>query len=96
LARRLESAKHYLWHGNSAMALTRLEDIEDDLESWGDDEGGQQARSDRGAAARMGKYVRELAVYIAHNAVRSSTTASDIGMANGSAPRSRSQRSTRW
>jgi len=69
LARQLESAKHYLWHGNSAMALARLEDIEDDLESWGcDDEGQQQARSDRDAAARMGKYVRELVTYIAHNA----------------------------
>lgn len=69
LARRLESAKHYLWHGNSTMALARLEDIEDDLESWGcDDEGERQARSDHDAAARMGKYVRELAVYIAHNA----------------------------
>jgi hypothetical protein len=68
LARRLESAKHYLWHGNSMMALARLEEIEDDLESWGDDEDAQHPRSDRDAAARMGKYVRELAVYIAHNA----------------------------
>jgi hypothetical protein len=68
-ARRLESAKHYLWHGNSAMALTRLEGIEDDLECWGCDEvGEQQPRSDRDAAVRMGKYVRELAGYIAHNA----------------------------
>jgi len=69
LARRLESAKHYLWHGNSAMALDRLRALEDDLESWGcDDEGEQHPRSDRDAAARMGKYVRELAGYIAHNA----------------------------
>ena len=68
LARRLESAKHYLWHGNSMMALARLADIEDDLESWGDDEDAQHPRSDRDAAARMGKYVRELATYIAHNA----------------------------
>jgi len=68
LARRLESAKHYLWHGNSAMALTQLDDIEVDLESWGDDEDARHPRSDRDAAARMGKYVRELATYIAHNA----------------------------
>ncbi len=68
LARRLESAKHYLWHGNSTMALARLEDIEDDLESWGDDEDAHHPRSDRDAAARMGKYVRGLATYIAHNA----------------------------
>jgi hypothetical protein len=68
LARRLESAKHYLWHGNSTMALARLEDIEDDLESWGDDEDAQHPRSERDAAARMGKYVRELAGYIASNA----------------------------
>jgi hypothetical protein len=54
---------------DNKLPLTRLDDIEDDLESWGcDDEGEQQARSDRDAAARMGKYVRELAVYIAHNA----------------------------
>ncbi len=69
LARRLESAKHYLWHGNSAMALLRLEDVADDLERWGcDEEGARHPRADRDAATRMGKYVRELTVYIAHNA----------------------------
>ncbi len=51
------------------MALERLEDIEDDLESWGcDDDDAQHPRSEREAAARMGKYVRELVMYIAHNA----------------------------
>jgi hypothetical protein len=68
LGRRLESAKHYLWHGNSMMGLARLDDIEDDLESWGDDEDAQHPRLDRDAAARMGKYVRELAGYVAPNA----------------------------
>ena len=68
LARQLESAKHYLWHGNSAMALERLDEIEDDLASWGcDEEGERHPRPDSDAAARMGKYVRELATYIAHN-----------------------------
>lgn len=69
LARRLESAKHYLWHGNSAMALTRLEEIEGDLECWDcDEDGARQSQTAREAAARMGKYVRELAGYIAQNA----------------------------
>jgi len=69
LARRLESAKHYLWHGNSAMALERLDEIEGDLDSWGgEDDDEQHPRSEHDAAARMRKYVRELAVYIAHNA----------------------------
>jgi len=68
LARRLESAKHYLWHGNSAMALDRLEDVADDRESWGcDEEGERHPRPDSDAAARMGKYVRELITYISHN-----------------------------
>ena len=68
LARRLESAKHYLWHGNSAMALERLDEIEDDLESWDcDDDDARHPRPDRDAAARMGKYVRELVTYITHN-----------------------------
>lgn len=69
LARRLESAKHYLWHGNHAMALDCLEDIADDLESWEcDEEGERHPRPDSDAAARMGKYVRELITYISHNA----------------------------
>jgi hypothetical protein len=69
LARRLESAKHYLWHGNSTMALDRLEDVADDLTCWGgDDDDEQHPRSASDAAARMGKYVRELITYISHNA----------------------------
>jgi len=69
LARRLESAKHYLWHGNSTMALAGLQAVEDALESRGCDEDGEHLpRSDRDAAVRMGKYVRELATYIARNA----------------------------
>jgi hypothetical protein len=69
LARRLESAKHYLWHGNSAMALERLDEIAGDLDIWGgEDDDEQHPRSARDAAARMDKYVRELTVYIAHNA----------------------------
>ena len=69
LARRLASAKHDLWHGNSAMALAGLQAVEDALESRGcDEDGAQPPRSDRDAAVRMGKYVRELATYIARNA----------------------------
>ena len=69
LARRLESAKHYLWHGNSATALQCLDEIADDLESWGcDEEGEWHPRPDSDAAARMEKYVRELITYISHNA----------------------------
>jgi hypothetical protein len=34
LERRLESIKHYLWHGNSAKALDRLQDLEDTLACW--------------------------------------------------------------
>lgn len=69
LARRLESAKHYLWHGNSAMALECLDDIADDLACrCTDEDGAGQCQADREAAARMGKYVRELAGYIATNA----------------------------
>jgi len=68
LARRLESAKHYLWHGNSAKALERLDEREDDLTCWDcDEEGERHPRPDRDAAARMGKYVRELVTYISHN-----------------------------
>ena len=69
LARRLESAKHYLWHGNHALALDCREDIAAELECWGgDEEGEQHPRPDSDAAARMGKYVRELLTYISHNA----------------------------
>jgi len=69
LERRLESVKHYLWHGNSAMALERLRDVEEALESWnGDEDGDKRVRSDSDSAARMLKYVRELDTYIAGSA----------------------------
>lgn len=69
LACRLESAKHYLWHGNSVMALESLDDIADDLACLcTDEDGAGQCQEDREAAARMGKYVREFAGYVATNA----------------------------
>jgi len=69
LARRLESVKHYLWHGNTARALDGLEDLDNDLENWGcDDEGEKHPQPDSAAAARMLTYVRELATYITNNA----------------------------
>jgi hypothetical protein len=67
--RRVESVKHYLWHGNTAAALDGLEDLDADLECWGcDDDGNPQPQLDSEAAARMLKYVRELATYIGNNA----------------------------
>ncbi len=67
--RRLDSVKHYLWHGNSIRVLEELEDLDTDLDTWGcDGEGDKQPRPDSDAAARMLKYVRELATYIANNA----------------------------
>ena len=69
LERCLGSVKHYLWHGNSASALDRLEDVADALAGWDGDETGEQPPPPRNeAAARMLKYVRELATYIANNA----------------------------
>ncbi len=69
LARQLESVKHYLWHGNSAMAVNGLENLANDLDTWGSvDNGEMHSRPDREAAARMLKYVRELATYIVNNA----------------------------
>ena len=55
LERCLESVKHYLWHGNSAKALDRLQDLEDALEEgWGCDEAGEKKpRPDNDSAARM-------------------------------------------
>jgi hypothetical protein len=67
--RRLESAKHYLWHGNSAQALERLEEVDLALATWGCDEEGQPLPGvERVAAVRMRKYVRDLSTYIANNA----------------------------
>jgi len=69
LERRLESVKHYLWHGNSAQALERLEEVDLALANGGCDEEGQPLLGEeRVAAVRMRKYVRELTAYIAHNA----------------------------
>src|SRR5512135_493568 len=70
LERRLESIKHYLWHGNTAKALDRIRDLADDLETWDYDENGEQkSRPDSDAAARMLKYVGELETYIDNNAL---------------------------
>lgn len=69
LDQRVESVKHYLWHGNTGSALEGLADLGEDLESWEyDEEGEPQPRSDSDGAARMRKYVRELATYIRNNA----------------------------
>jgi hypothetical protein len=70
LERRLESVKHYLWHGNSAKALDGLQDLEDALEEcWGCDKAGEKKpRPDNDSAARMLKYVLELETYITNNA----------------------------
>ncbi len=69
LERRLDSVKHYLWHGNTTGALDCLEDLDNDLDTWGyDDEGEKHPQPDSEAAVRMLKYVRELATYIANNA----------------------------
>jgi hypothetical protein len=68
LERRLESIKHYLWHGNTPKALEHINDLEDDLESWDyDEEGEKKTRPDSEAAARMYRYARELRVYIENN-----------------------------
>jgi len=69
LERRLESAKHHLWHGNSALALERLEEVDLALTCWGCDEEGEPLPGvERAAAVRMRKYVRELVDYISNNA----------------------------
>jgi hypothetical protein len=69
LERRLESIKHYLWHGNSAAALDRLRDVDEDLECWDCNENGEKKpRPDSESAARMLKYVSELETYVANNA----------------------------
>jgi DNA-directed RNA polymerase subunit RPC12/RpoP len=68
LERRLESAKHYLWHGTVRHALAGLEDLAMDLECWGcDDEGNRHPQPDGEAAERMLSYVRELVTYITNN-----------------------------
>jgi hypothetical protein len=68
LTRRLESIKHYLWHGNTQQALAGVEDLAEDLDNWEyDEEGDPQPQPDGEAATRMLKYVRELATYITNN-----------------------------
>ena len=69
LDRRIESVKHYLWHGNVAEAHAGLEDVAEDLECWDyDDEGDPHPQPDSAAATRMLKYVRDLDTYITNNA----------------------------
>ncbi len=69
LERRLESVKHYLWHGNSTSALACLTDVDDELEGWDyDDDGAKHPQPGSAAAGRMLKYVRKMATYIANNA----------------------------
>jgi hypothetical protein len=69
LERRLESVKHYLWHGNSAKALDRLQNLEDTLACWGCDEmGDMPATGLPDSVARMHKYVQELTTYLSNNA----------------------------
>ncbi len=69
LERRLESVKHYLWHGNSARALDHLREVDDELEGWDyDDDGEKRCQPGSEAAGRMLKYVREMETYIRHNA----------------------------
>lgn len=69
LERRLESVKHYLWHGNSGKALEQLRWLGDDLDGWdSDQEGEHKLQVGSEGAARMLKYVRELETYISNNA----------------------------
>jgi hypothetical protein len=69
MERRLESIKHYIWHGNSAKALDRLQDLEDTLACWGCDEAGNMPASGvLDSVTRMRKYVQELTTYITNNA----------------------------
>lgn len=69
LERRLESVKHYLWHGNGGMALERIGDIEGVLEGCNEEEEGEKnPQPDSDSAARMLKYVRDLDTYITNNA----------------------------
>jgi hypothetical protein len=69
LERRVQSVKHYLWHGNSTRALSRLQDVADVLECWDCDEDREkQVQPGSEAAVRIRNYVRELERYIANNA----------------------------
>jgi hypothetical protein len=69
LERRLESVKHYLWHGNTNKALDQLRWLEEDLEDWDYDEEGEcKPQAGSQGAARMLKYIQELEIYISNNA----------------------------
>src|SRR4051812_5779735 len=69
LGRRLESVKHYLWHGNTSKALEQVRWLAEDLYCWDSDEEGEpQPQAGSEGAARMLKYVQELESYIRNNA----------------------------
>ncbi len=60
LERRLESVKHYLWHGNTASALSHLQEIDEWLEGWlYDDDGNRRAHPESDKITRMRKYLHE-------------------------------------
>ena len=63
LTRMVESAKHYLWHGNVERALDRVDDLDASL--TGLEDGGTPPV--RQAAARMRKHVGELEIYLQNN-----------------------------
>lgn len=69
LERRLESVKHYLWHGNMASARSQLHEIDESLEGWlYDDDGNRRTHPAGDKIARMRKYLQELETYIGNNA----------------------------
>src|SRR6266508_3956639 len=60
LERRLESVKQYLWHGNTASARSHLQEIDEWLEGWlDDDDGNRRAYPDSDKITRMRKYLHE-------------------------------------
>ena len=68
LERRLESVKHWLWHGNSGSAQEELTVLDAILERWEYDEDGNPApQPGHESAARMRTYTGELASYVANN-----------------------------
>jgi hypothetical protein len=69
LERRLESVKHYLWHGSTVKVLEQLRRLEEDLAGWDyDGEGEPKPQVGSAEAVRMLKYVRELQTYLSNNA----------------------------
>ena len=69
LARRLDSVKHALWHGNTAKALEHLRWLGEDLEMWDYDADGEpEPHAGSDGAGRMLKYVRDLETYLSNNA----------------------------